>query len=204
MHAKQQHKIPRLHLQYFAGHDGKSDVWTYCKKSKKCWSASPQRTAKQGYFYSLKTDNGDWNHSLDEWLQTVETKAAPIYEAIIDGSIPSKGSQERYDFAVFLASMHTRTEAFFEMAAEYHSMQIFLKGNVIADNDDAFEKSIQEYENEIGKKLSENQKAKTRQALNDPSGYKLEVPRELMLPAMGVTDQIAPIIMKYELEANKS
>jgi hypothetical protein len=53
---KQQHTIPRLHLQYFAGAEGR--VFNYDAIAGKVWAAAPEETAVETHFYSAELADG--------------------------------------------------------------------------------------------------------------------------------------------------
>ena len=110
MSAKSQHTIPRLHLQHFAGRQPAGQVWTYDAIAAKQWSAIPDETCVQTHFYSAERDDGTMDTRLEDFIAGVESRAAPVYEGLLKGTMPSD-AQARFDFAQFLALMHTRTTA---------------------------------------------------------------------------------------------
>ena len=87
---KAQHSVPRLHLQHFIGHDPRGQVWTFNKDTGASWSAVPEETAVQTHFYSVEQDDGTYDTRIEEFLATIESKAAPIYEELITGKLPGK------------------------------------------------------------------------------------------------------------------
>ena len=73
-------------------------MWTYDKMIGKPRSAVPEETAVFTHFYSVELDDGTYDSSLEEFLATIETKAAPIYSDMIADKLPDD-QQKRYDFA---------------------------------------------------------------------------------------------------------
>ena len=111
-----QHFIPILHLKHFVGPDPEGQLWTYDSENGEVWSAIPKNTAVQTHFYSIEGDDGAMDVRVEEHLAAVENSAAPVYEALLRAQIPGKSSQERADFATFLALMYVRTPAMRRMA----------------------------------------------------------------------------------------
>jgi Protein of unknown function (DUF4238) len=114
--AKSQHTIPRLHLQHFVGPEPAGQVWTYDAISGKRWSRVPEETCVQTHFYSAERSDGATDTRLEEFLSQVESRAAPVYEALLKKRLPR--DQARADFAQFLALMHCRTTTMRRMAAK--------------------------------------------------------------------------------------
>jgi hypothetical protein len=83
-------------------------------------SAIPEETAIETHFYSAQNTDGTMDTQIEEYLQSVESNAAPVYEALLRGEIP-KDSQARVDFSIFLALMYVRTPAMRRMYAEGYS-----------------------------------------------------------------------------------
>ncbi len=107
---KGHHTVSRLHLQHFAGSKPAGQIWTYDAVTGREWSAIPEETSVQTHFYSAERDDGSIDTRIEEFLSTVESNAAPVYEGLLRGQIPGE-SQERVDFAQFIALMYTRTTA---------------------------------------------------------------------------------------------
>lgn len=86
---KRQHFVPRLHLQHFAGGDPKGHVWTYDAQTGQCRSAVPEETAVEAHFYSAERLDGTMDTTLEEILAGFESAAAPIYEGLLRGVVPT-------------------------------------------------------------------------------------------------------------------
>jgi hypothetical protein len=167
---KRQHTIPRLHLQHFVGFDPKGHVWTYDAQTGNVWSAIPEETALETHFYSIEKPDGTMDTRIEECLASVESSAAPVYEALLRGEIP-KDSQARSNFSVFLALMYCRTPSMRRMAAEIYSRMIQIKAYAYGRNNRAFDALIRRYEQAEGLELNTEHKERVRKDLLDPSGY---------------------------------
>src|SRR5580693_3691700 len=77
---KRHHVIPRMHLRHFAGQHPPDHVWTYDALSGKVWSATPENTAVEGYFYSGERSDGSMDPALENLISKIEDAAVPSYE----------------------------------------------------------------------------------------------------------------------------
>ena len=194
---KRQHFIPRLHLQHFVGTEPKGHVWTYDAQTGDVRSAIPEQTAVETHFYSVKTADGTMDTRLEEHLASVESNAAPIYEALLRGELPTD-PQKRVDFSTFIALMYSRTPAMRRMHAETVSRGAQIMNYAYGSNEKAFGALMKRVEKDGGLVLNEEQKEKLRKDMLDPSGYILEIPKERTLPALGVADKLAPILFQMK------
>lgn len=194
---KRHHFIPRLHLQHFAGADPKGHVWTYEKQTGAIRSAIPDETAVESYFYSFKDEQGILNNNVEETLSKIESSAAPIYDMLLNGTIPAD-PQQRMDFSHFLAVMHVRTPAMRRMVGKMLSQQLQALNYAYGINPDAFEGLSSRVEKETGKVFSNETREAVRQKFIDPSGYEMQISKESTLFILGTADKIAPILQKMK------
>jgi hypothetical protein len=194
---KRQHVIPRLHLQHFAGAEPKGHVWTYDAKTGKVYSATPENTAIGKHFYSVQSVNGATDTRLEDHLAGVESKAALIYEALLQGKLPTD-PQQQSDFSTFLALMFVRTPAMRRMFGEIVGRGAQIMNYAYASNEKAFDGLIKRMEKEGVLDLNEERKKKLRKDMIDPSGYIVEIPKEHTLPALGAADKLAPILFRMK------
>jgi len=197
MSPKNQHTIPRLHLQHFAGLDPLGQVWTYDAVAARQWSAIPEKTGVQTHFYSAEGDDGTMDTRLEEFLAQVESRAAPVYDDLLKGRLP-QNPQARLYFAQFLALMHTRTTAMRRMAGEIWGRGAQIHSYAYASNPKAFEGLTRRVEAEKGDKMDPELKEKVRQAMLNPSGYAMEVSKESTFMALGASDKLTPILNKMK------
>jgi hypothetical protein len=109
------------------------------------------------------------NTSLEEALSKVEGDAAPVYQRLLQRIIPET-SQERMDFAHFIALMIVRTPAMRRMVAEIYGRGIQIHNYAYATNPEAFETLVSDFERETGQKLDPATKEAVKQDMIDPSG----------------------------------
>lgn len=53
-------------------------VWTYDAATDRPWSAVAEETCKQTHFYSIERDDGTMDTQIEEFLSTIESRAAPV------------------------------------------------------------------------------------------------------------------------------
>ncbi len=189
--AKKQHVIPRLHLQYFTGEDGR--VWTYDALSGRRWSRAPEETATEQHFYSFEQADGTLDTRLEENLARIEDRAAPIYKAILDGNVHGLAPQSRMDFAHFVGLMYSRTRSVRRQAATCFGQFIQSALYAQALNPHAFNAFIRTFESRSARTLTEEQRAKVREGMLDPSRFRMTVYKEVGLRAIALADKLAPI-----------
>ncbi len=193
MVAKAQHTVPRLHLQQFAGAKPEGQVWTYDAQSGRNWSKIPEETGTETHFYSLQREDGTHDTRIEEMLSAIELRAAPVYEGLLNGVIPSPNTQARVYFAEFLAMLYARTSAMRRINAEVYSHGIQARSYAYAENEEAFDKLIRDVEAERGEIIAPELREQVRRSMLDPSGYEIEIPKRLTLNALGVADKLSPI-----------
>jgi hypothetical protein len=193
MVAKSQHTVPRLHLQHFAGASPAGQVWTYDSQSGRNWSKIPEETGTETHFYSLQREDGTQDTRIEDMLSEIETRAAPVYQALLRGEIPQPKTQARINFAEFLAMQCARTSAMRRIHAQIHSHGIQAQSFAYAQNQEAFNQIIQDVEKERGESIPPELKAEVRQSMLDPSGYEIEIPKRITLGALGLADKLSPI-----------
>jgi hypothetical protein len=138
MAAKGQHTIPRLHLQHFAGASPAGQVWTYDSSTGRRWSAIPDETCKQTHFYSIERDDGTMDTQVEDFLSKVESRSAPIYHGMTEGTMPQT-EEERADFALFLGFLYCRTTSMRRISAQVHGHGAQILNFAYASQPEAFE-----------------------------------------------------------------
>jgi len=132
---------------------------------------------------------------IEEYLATIESAAAPTYEALLRAEIPSKGDQARADFATFLALMYVRTPAMRRMSGELFGRQVQIMNYAYGSHDMAFEGILKRAEKDGLPKLDEAGKARLRENLIDPTGYVMQVRKETTLRVLGAVDELSPLLL---------
>jgi hypothetical protein len=192
---KRQHFNPILHLKHFVGSAPKGQVWTYDAQTGSVRPATPANTAVQSHFYSVERDDGSMDTTIEEFLSEVESRAAPIYEGLLQGQIPTRESQARVQFANFLALMHVRTPAMRRMAGEVIGRDLQIRAYASSRDQRAFDAMVERAEkNGFVQPLNQDQRKRLRQDLADPSGYAMQVPKERTLSILGAADKLTPLL----------
>lgn len=191
---KRHHQIPELYLKRFAS-PVTGQVWNYDKQAGKAWPCSVDDTACERHHYSITMENGQHNTEIEDAISRIEGIGAPLLQNVIDGE--QLAGQKRYDFASFVAMMLVRTNAFRRLYAEIHGNMKMEKGYRIASNDSLFESTMERFQTDCGK-ITDDQKQKLRATMLDPSDYIFQVDREYTLKALGVHDQLAPLLSSME------
>lgn len=197
---KYQHYVPRLHLKHFVGETPKGMVWVYDKQSSRCAPSKIAATGGTTNFYSIDVGNGDYNDTIDNMLQTIENRAAPIYERLLAGVIPT--GQDRSDFAMFMATLYLRSPGKIRASAELFGKLMQVVMGVTWNDRDRFEKSIDLYEKEYGPSFQDRDKL--WDLWQDKERYTIGVSQQQGLSALAASDDIHDILCQrrwYLLEA---
>ena len=131
------------------GPNPKGQLWTYDAQTEHVRSATPENTAVETHFYSAENPDGTMDTQIEEYLASVEGKAAPVYEALLKGRIP-KDTQGRADFSTFLALMYMRTPTMRRMSAEMYGRHLQIINYAYGIDKKAFDGLTRRVEKERG------------------------------------------------------
>lgn len=187
---KAQHYVPRLHLRQFLGQSPMNMVWVYSKARGTALPSRVEETGQQTNYYSVRDDNGDYHDAIDNMFDDIETKAAAPYRALLAGQIPH--DQARADFAVFVATCFTRSPALIRAYAEGTARAMHLELRLNAKTREGFDRLTDAMESETGKVIADRERA--YKFINDPSRYSIGISEKRGLAAIGIADDIAPIL----------
>src|SRR4030095_14025962 len=118
-------------------------------------------------------EDGTFDTTFESGLAEIEGAAAPVYDRLIKGQAIPDG--DKSDFAAFLAVMYLRTTAMRADAAELIGRHTQIMNYAHGVNKDAFTGLIKRFEKDTGRKLSEDEKKKFREALIDPTKFVFEI-----------------------------
>lgn len=189
---KRQHYVPKFYLEYFTDADGK--VWTYDTANGDVRSGTPQNTAVETNFYSIKDESGEYVDALEDWLADVEGKAAPLYPKLLRGEILA--DQEKADFSVFLSSLYTRSPAMVHANAELLGKMVQHVSDVVLQDRERFERVMDKVDAEAGKTTPPHKRDEAFAFARDKSRYVVEVDRKRGLQGMGATDKVTDILFR--------
>lgn len=187
---KDQHFVPRLHLQYFTGDAPKNMVWTYSKRRDKPRPSRVQETGFQKNYYSVRSGDGVYHDDIEDLLAEIESKAAAPYRALLAGDIPS--GQARADFAVFVATCFSRSPAQIRSWADAAARSAQIQLRMSAETRGRFDRIADAMERDTGKAIPDRDSAFA--FINDPSRYTLGISEKRGLQAIGAADAITPLL----------
>lgn len=186
---KNQHYVPRLHLRRFVGAQPKNMVWVYSKGQLKARPSRVEETGSRNNFYSILSENGVYHDDIDEMLEKIENLAAEPYRGLLSGSIPQ--GQRRADFAMFLATAFSRSPAQIRAYAEAMARAWQTELRVRTQTKAGFDDLIKGMD-EAGIPIEDPENLHS--FIHDPSRYWLSVSEKRGLEAIGVADDLAPIL----------
>jgi Protein of unknown function (DUF4238) len=173
------HYVPKFILRYFT-EDGL--VHVYDRENKLYEQKDPKDIAGEKAYYVFTDQQGEKNDALENMFQPIESKAARLVQALHQGKA-SVTKKEKAALATFLAAQHTRvpeslrtTEGFGAEATK----EIIKRLALMPPH---FDKTVEKFEQERGRTLSDKTKAAYRKtAVN--KNYTVEFPKEFMLDTM--------------------
>ena len=114
---KQQHYVTRAYLDGFLT-PGANQLVCYARNGK----MFPRRTldiAKARNFYAFKNENGEWDDSLEEIIESaVETPGLPVLKKLAKGNARLKW-EERTALAMLVAFQEVRTPSSIQRTIDY-------------------------------------------------------------------------------------
>lgn len=187
---KRQHYVPRFYLEHFADSDGY--VWTYDSTDGSSRKARAEQTAVETNFYSVRDASGDHFDEVEKWLAEIEDRAAPIYPRVLRGE--RLVGEEREVFALFVASLHTRSPAMINATARGYGQMIEKTGDMLFGNRDRFNEHMDRSDKEAGRITPAEERKKLFDFYNDKSAYRIKVDKKIGLLTIDIALAIAGII----------
>lgn len=187
---KDQHYVPRLHLQHFCGESPKNMVWTYSKGNRKPRPSRVEETGFQKNYYSVRSEDGAYVDDIDDKLTEIENEAMAGYRRLLSGELPE--GQERANFAMFLATSYSRSPSLIRSYAEAFARSAQLRMRMHAEKPDRFNRFLDAMERDTGNRIENRDEVFA--FINDPTRYTLEVSEKRGLRAIGIADELAPLL----------
>jgi len=187
---KQQHFVPRFYLEYFADQNGK--VWTYDASTNRVWATSPENTARQSNIYSPKDEHGGYLDDIEDWLNSIETKAAALYPRVLNGE--SLTGQDRADFSSFIASLFARSPSNLRSAAEMQGYMMQMPLRMYYSDRSRFDDMMDEIDARHERNTSKEERDELFEAGQDPKKFVLNIAQRAGLLGLVMSDSIAPIL----------
>lgn len=186
---KRQHYVPRFYLEHFADINGM--VWSYDLQAESIRPATPENTAVETNFYSVIDAEGEHNDEIENWLQGVEGKASELYPKVLRGE--RLQGQEKADFAVFIASLFTRSPAIVTAYAELMGKFAQHITDLTMRNRTQFDTEMDRYDADRGVTTSGKERDELFEFAKDKTRYFVEVDKKRGLEALAGTDHLTPI-----------
>lgn len=187
---KDQHYVPRLHLEHFCGDSPKNMIWTYSKSGRKPRPSRVQETGFQKNYYSVRGEDGSYFDDIDNKLTEIENEAAAPYRRLLSGELPE--GQERANFAMFVATSFSRSPSLIRSYAEAFGRSAQLQMRMHAESSSRFNRFIDAMEYKTGNRIEDRDELFA--FVNDPSRYTIKVSEKRGLRAIGIADKLAPLL----------
>ena len=114
MKHKKQHFIPQSYLSAWTDPDTPSGqepyVWLVNKKSLELRNRAPKNIMFERDFYTIETEEGDRDLSLEEGLSVLEGEFVRVRDRVISSRLPLN-SEDRLALLAYVSAMHSRTPA---------------------------------------------------------------------------------------------
>jgi hypothetical protein len=190
--AKYQHFTPRLHLRRFMGAQPARSVWEYDKIRLSMSPKIPESTGGQKHLYSVRNERGELDHTVDEMLTDIENRAVAGYEKLLSGEIP--WADDRAAFAVFVATMYTRSPGMLRSLAEAYGKMLQIDIGARWSNRKRFEASLDQMAAATGNAIDD------RDGLwdfwQDKQGFSIGTSIQHGLIGIGASETIAQILFE--------
>lgn len=196
---KKQHIVPRFYLSKFCDPDGL--VWTYSGLDKPRGD-KPEATAVETNFYSPIGADGERFDEAEKLLAQIEGNAAPLWENLCTGKVLV--GEEREHIALFLAAQYLRSPSTVRAGAELMASFAHHTAQFIASDKDAHEQSVDNYEEETGKRISPKEREEMREFMSDPNNFSINVLRSAGLPMLGGMGNLANIFLNMKWVVGRS
>jgi hypothetical protein len=196
---KKQHVIPRFYLSKFCDPDGL--VWTYSGGNKPRGD-KPEATAVETNFYSPTGADGKRFDGAEDLLGIIESNAAPLWDDLCNGKV-FRG-EERDNIAIFLAAQYLRSPSSIMAGAEMMASFAHQVARRVVANKEAYEQSVDSYEEETGKQISPDERDRMRKFVSDPENLSINVLRSAGLPVLGGMEKLANLFLNMKWVVGRS
>ncbi|WP_069299668.1 DUF4238 domain-containing protein [Neptunicoccus sediminis] len=196
---KKQHFVPRFYLVKFCDPEG--FVWTYSGGDEPRGNKA-EATAVETNFYSPIGADGERFDEAEEFLAVIEGNAAPLWGELCAGKV-LKG-EKREHVALFLAAQYLRSPSTVRAGAEMMAMVAHHTSQFIATDKDFYDQSVDNYEEETGKRISRKEREKMRKLLSDSNNFCINVLRSAGLPVLGTIGDLANIFLNMKWVVGRS
>lgn len=186
---KLQHYVPRFYLERFANVNGY--VWTYDISTGQSRAAKPQTIGAETNFYSPIQADGTRFDDIEQWFSKVEAAAASLFDPLRNGR--RLIGADRDAMSLFLAAQYFRSpmmvHAMADMMGQFAHDAYMKIARSKTNSDEIFDTIDQEN----GRVTPPEERENIRERLARPENLRLDVLRDIGLPAISNAGKLARI-----------
>ncbi|TQV68337.1 DUF4238 domain-containing protein [Denitrobaculum tricleocarpae] len=180
---KKQHFVPRFYLSNFTNDEGK--LWTHDSLKNTLRQTTPDKTAYEKNFYSPVNEDGSRSDFIEDSLSKIEGVTSKIIPDLL--SLKALDQETKSDFAIFLATMFSRSPAQLrQIAAFYGEVADWVGTQSIETENRRKEEEGQLTEQDI----------KFQEFIRNKENYEMSVDRRVGLMAFKQSENLAAIMVK--------
>ncbi|MDD5431650.1 MAG: DUF4238 domain-containing protein [Candidatus Omnitrophica bacterium] len=189
------HFVPVFYLKGFVNSNG--SLWVYDKNDKGLFESSPEGIAYEKHYFSFTNLQGEKDsETVENAMSELEGKFAGVVKKILNCKELSE--KDNLDFALFVSSMMVRVPNMKENIRESTGEVIKRTSLFIASNKENFEKMIENYEKNTGKKISMTPEELRQWMLNE-NNYTVNVDHQYAIGmALSLLDSFARIFFNMK------
>lgn len=194
------HTVPRFYLKGFRdptvpGAQGPR-VWQADLRDRRVELRSPKSMAKAANYYAIVRDGGEPDHTVErEFLQRIETAAAPVLAQLVAGGFQLTQQQRAY-LATFMASLRSRVPAWRNAVEEKVGEVAEAVIRVAAQSQERFERVLRR-RSPRARCLSSAEIENLRQAVLTPGNFAYRgAPEASLRPMLRLTATLERLLFK--------
>lgn len=194
---KRHHVVSAFYLRHFANTQGQLTV---VRRDKPPYLTSTTNVGVVSRFNTITDHDGNPSLMVEEMVQQIEGKAAPIFRELQrTDAIPT--GEDREWLAMFIALSQTRTPHF-RRQAELQE-EIFGKANLYCHTDASIKEALREMN---GREPSDHELRLTREGIDRIDEYQIEIPSNRTLKSAFdvATDGLSPALLGMHWHLMKS
>ncbi len=180
---KKQHFVPRFYLSNFTDNEGK--LWTHDAQQDSLRQTTPKKTGYETNIYSPVDEHGNRIDFIEDSLSIVEGTASKILSDLL--SFKALDLEAKSDFAIFLATMFSRSPAQLRQIAAFFGEVADWVGTQSIETENR--------QKEEDGQLTE-QDIKFQEFIQNKENYEMSVDRRVGLMAFKQSENLAAIMVK--------
>lgn len=192
---KKHHRVPKSYLAQFTDCDGK--LWVYDPGSGGPRSSLPVNEAVETDLYTVVSRDGTRDTRIETALAALESGGVPVLKAIATGTrvVSELSDADRLSFAALVASVYLRSDTLRQHFADFEGRVLTRATELMISHDGAWE-TFARRQAEAGKPVSQEQRAKTREFMADPSRYELHMRKDGTMTPLATLDTVSDLMFR--------